>query len=146
MRLGEWDVSNNNEPIPYQEFSVSRIFVHPQYSSTTLANSIAILRLATAVPLGQVPTITTACLAGSYVTNLRCWVSGWGASSFNGGQSSQSIQTQVDVPIVDQTTCQYKLRTTRLGPNFFLDTNSFMCAGGEAGKGNATKLMFLENY
>lgn len=64
IRMGEWDAANTNEPIPYQEFTVTRIFVHPQYNPTTLANSIAILRLSTAVPLGQVSTITTGCLPG----------------------------------------------------------------------------------
>lgn len=144
--MGEWDPSNINEPIPYQEFYVSRIFIHPQYSPTTLANSIALLRLASAVPLGQVPTITTACLSGTYISNLRCWVAGWGATSFNSVTSSQSIETQVDVPIVDQATCQYNLRTTRLGPNFVLDTNSFMCAGGEAGKGKSELVTKFSNF
>jgi secreted trypsin-like serine protease len=64
VRLGEWDAANINEPLPFQEFNVARIFVHPQFSSSTLANSIAILRLASNVPLGQTPTITTACLTG----------------------------------------------------------------------------------
>lgn len=63
--MGEWDAFTTSEPIPFQEFNVARVFVHPQYSSTTLANSIAILRLSTNVPLGQVPTITTACLSGN---------------------------------------------------------------------------------
>lgn len=73
---------------------------------------------------------------------MRCWVAGWGASSFTAGSTS-TVQTQVDVPIVDQTTCQTKLRTTRLGSNFNLDAFSFMCAGGEAGKGEKLKLIFL---
>lgn len=74
---------------------------------------------------------------GSYISNLRCWVAGWGASSFNAGSSS-SIQAQVDLPIVDSATCQSKLQAARLGPSFVLDTNSFMCAGGEAGKDACT--------
>lgn len=59
---------------------------------------------------------------------MRCWVAGWGAANF-GSNSAQSIQNHVDVPIVDQATCQAKLRTTKLGSGFILDTNSFMCAG-----------------
>lgn len=117
---------------------MARIIIHPQYSSITLANSIAILRLVSPVALGQVPTITTACLPSAAIANQRCWVAGWGATSFSSGTTTQSIQVHVDVPIVDQTTCQAKLRTTRLGQNFFLDTNSFICAGGEAGKDAVT--------
>lgn len=159
IRLGEWDAAGN-EIIPYQEFNVVRIFLHPSYNPSTLSNSIAILRLSPVVPIGQSPAIIPACLsgtsdfisrhsyhhqshnfnnAGTQVSGMRCWVSGWGASAFN-TVPTQTIQTHVDVPLVDQTTCQTKLRTTKLGSGFVLDNSSFMCAGGEAGKGE--KLMF----
>lgn len=117
---------------------MTRIFIHPLFQSSSLINSVAILRVTPNVPLGQLPTISTGCLPASSVTpGLRCWVAGWGAQNFVSG-AQQAIQTHVDVPIVDQATCQTKLRTTRLGPGFALDTNSFMCAGGEAGKGLQT--------
>lgn len=131
--MGVWDAQNANI-YPWTEYSVTRIFSHPSYSSTTLSNSIAILRISPNVLLGQYPTITTACLSSSQVTGMRCWVSGWGQNSFTSG-SFQSIQNQVDVPIVDQNTCEANLRTTRLGSGFTLDRQSFMCAGGENGKG-----------
>lgn len=41
---------------------------------------------------------------------------------------------------MDQFTCQNLLRSTRLGQNFILDQNSFLCAGGELGKGKMLKL------
>jgi hypothetical protein len=41
----------------------------------------------------------------------------------------------VEVPLVDTNNCQNQLRATRLGANFGLDSTSFICAGGEAGKG-----------
>jgi hypothetical protein len=41
---------------------------------------------------------------------------------------------EVDVPLIDQTTCQNQLRATRLGQNFQMDFTSFLCAGGESGK------------
>lgn len=137
IRMGEWD-AQNSEIYASQEYSVTRIFVHPSYSSSTLANTIAILRVTPNVPLGQLPTITTACLSSSQVvTGMRCYVSGWGANSFTSG-SFQTIQNQVEVPIVDQNTCESQLRTTRLGSGFVLDRTSFMCAGGEAGKDACT--------
>lgn len=46
----------------------------------------------------------------------------------------QTIQTHVDLPLVDQATCQNQLRTTRLGAGFTLDTFSFLCAGGVSGR------------
>jgi len=132
IRMGVWDAQNANI-YPWVEYTVSRIFQHPSYSSSTLSNSIALLRVSTSVVLGQYPTITTACLSSSQVTSARCWVSGWGQTSFSAG-SFQSIQNQVDLPLVDQTTCEANLRTTRLGSSFTLDRSSFLCAGGENGK------------
>lgn len=46
---------------------------------------------------------------------------------------------EVDVPLVDQNSCQNQLRATRLGLNFVLDPSSFMCAGGEEGKGEVER-------
>lgn len=74
--MGEWDASVSTEPIAAQEFNVARIFVHPQYTAANLKNDIAILRLATPVQLGQVPTITTACIPSTVVSSIRCWVAG----------------------------------------------------------------------
>jgi secreted trypsin-like serine protease len=59
IRLGEWDASSASEPIAAQEYQVSRVFVHPQFTASNLRNNIAILRLATPVPLGQTPSIST---------------------------------------------------------------------------------------
>lgn len=59
VRLGEWDATSASEPIPAQEFQVSRVFVHPQFTASNLRNNIAILRLSSPVQLGQTPSITT---------------------------------------------------------------------------------------
>lgn len=62
VRMGEWNAAGDTEPLPAQEFIVARVFVHGSFNPTNLMNDVAILRLATPVPLGQFPTITTACL------------------------------------------------------------------------------------
>lgn len=41
------------------------------------------------------------------------------------------------MPVLSQANCQAALRSTRLGGLFVLD-NSFICAGGEAGKDACT--------
>lgn len=46
---------------------------------------------------------------------------------------------EVDVPLIDQSSCQNQLKATRLGLNFVLDSTSFVCAGGEEGKGEVTE-------
>ncbi|KAG5668605.1 hypothetical protein PVAND_016541 [Polypedilum vanderplanki] len=138
VRLGEWDASGATEPIPAQEYQVARVFIHPQYTASNLRNDIAILRLATPVTLGQTPSITPACLPATLVNGIRCFVAGWGKSDFSNNGQYQAVQKEVDVPLVDQNTCQGQLRLTRLGANFALDFTSFMCAGGEPGKDACT--------
>lgn len=44
----------------------------------------------------------------------------------------------MDLPLVDQATCQNLLRATRLGGGFILDTSSFLCAGGQSGRDACT--------
>lgn len=67
---------------------------------------------------------------------VRCKVAGWGKDEFNGNY--QNIIKEVEVPVLSGADCQTKLRNTRLGSSFTLDTNSFICAGGEAGKDACT--------
>lgn len=73
---------------------------------------------------------------------FRCIVGGWGRDSFNG--NFQNIAKAVEVPVVAYADCQTRLRATpRLGPNFNLDSNSFLCAGGEAGRDACTVLYYF---
>lgn len=67
----------------------------------------------------------------------RCWVSGWGKNDFVTG-SYQTIQKQVDVPILPPAQCQAALAATRLGFQFQYDQASFICAGGEIGRDACT--------
>lgn len=137
VRLGEWDASSSSEPIQAQEFIVSRIFIHPQFAAASLRNDIAILRLVSAVPIGITPTIGTVCLPANQISGQRCWVAGWGRNDFSANGAYQAIMKEVDMPLVDQNSCQNQLRATRLTSSFSLDTTSFMCAGGEVGKGKS---------
>lgn len=117
---------------------VTRIFIHPSYNSNNLKNDVAILRLASPVSLGQVPTIGTACLGTSTFVGSRCYVAGWGKNDFASTGAYQAIQKEVDVPVLANTVCETTLRTTRLGSSFLFDTSSFICAGGEASKDACT--------
>nr|XP_012146992.1 PREDICTED: trypsin [Megachile rotundata] len=139
VRLGEWDATSTSEPNPYQEYSVQRISIHPNYDSVNLRNDVAIITLSGTVPISSSPNINTACLPVAIpAKNTRCWVSGWGKNAFGANGRYQSIMKEVDVPIVDQSTCETSLKSTSLGQNFILDQNSFLCAGGETGKDACT--------
>lgn len=76
----------------------------------------------------------------------RCWVSGWGKNDFNGVY--QTIQKEVDVPILAPAKCQSDLAATRLGAAFVFDSTSFICAGGETGKDACTvsKRVRIQSY
>jgi hypothetical protein len=67
------------------------------------------------------------------ISGMRCWVSGYGQSTMTGSTTS-NIMMFVNLPLVEQNTCQNMLRATRLGSVFVLDTFSFLCAGGESNR------------
>ncbi|XP_068626926.1 phenoloxidase-activating factor 2 [Battus philenor] len=145
VRLGEWDAAGTYEPIPYQEYTVQKVFSHPSYNPNTLQYDLTVLRLSAAVPFtpanGSTTTINRACLpptSSSVYNGLRCWVSGWGKDMFGLTGQYQQIIKKVDVPIVAPATCQSQMQAARLGPTFVLDTTSFVCAGGEANKDACT--------
>lgn len=75
VRLGEWDVAGTYEPIPFQEYTVSKVFTHPSYNPNTLQFDITVLRLSSAVPFsptaGSVATINRACLPPSSTTTYN---------------------------------------------------------------------------
>ncbi|XP_012286595.1 trypsin [Orussus abietinus] len=139
IRLGEWDGQVVSEMYPYQEYTPIRVFVHPNFNRQNLQNDVAVIRLNAAVPISTSPHINTACLPTTQVAaQTRCWVTGWGKNAFGPSGSYQSILREVDVPILSQSDCEVRLRSTRLGQFFSLDTNSFICAGGEPGKDACT--------
>ncbi|XP_076160246.1 inactive CLIP domain-containing serine protease A3 isoform X2 [Ptiloglossa arizonensis] len=139
IRLGEWDGQSTSEPYPFKEYSVQKISLHPNFNSVNLQNDIAIITLNGTVPVSSSPNINTACFPSEVpAANTRCWVSGWGKNAFGTNGQYQSIMKEVDVPIVDQKTCEDSLKKTRLGQYFSLDKNSFLCAGGEPGKDACT--------
>ncbi|XP_052737737.1 phenoloxidase-activating factor 2-like [Bicyclus anynana] len=145
VRLGEWDAAGTYEPVPFQEYTVTKVFTHPSFNANTLQYDITVLRLSAAVPFtpaaGSTTTINRACLPPASTTTYtgqRCWVSGWGKDMFGLQGQYQQILKEVDVPIVAPATCQTQMQTARLGATFVLDTTSFICAGGEASKDACT--------
>ncbi|XP_076295674.1 inactive CLIP domain-containing serine protease A3 isoform X1 [Lasioglossum baleicum] len=139
VRLGEWDGQSTNEPDPYQEYMIQRIVMHPNFNSANLQNDVAVITLSGTVPISSSPNINTACFPTSEpASGTRCWVSGWGKDAFGMNGRYQSIMKEVDVPIVMQSNCEVSLRQTRLGQFYNLNTNSFVCAGGESGKDACT--------
>ncbi|CAL4089166.1 unnamed protein product, partial [Meganyctiphanes norvegica] len=135
IRLGEWDVHNENEFYPHVENRVSGVYNHPEYYSGKLYNDISVIRMATPVNFNSYPHIAPVCLPDSFAdfVGQRCFTTGWGKDAFGSQGTFQQVLKEVDVPVADHFQCESTLRRTRLGSSFKLH-EGMLCAGGEAGK------------
>lgn len=133
IRAGEWDTQTKKELHPHQDRDVKTIIVHPHYYAGALFNDVAVLILKDPVDIAE--NVDIICLPPQDLVpeNSRCLASGWGKDVFGKEGKYQVILKKIDLPIVDRARCQEDLRKTRLG-NYFELHESFICAGGEAGK------------
>jgi len=151
VRVGEWDASGFNPPetADHAEYTVMRILKHPQFSAGRLDNDIAILYTDRDINLNN-NHINTACLPScdnqfdyqfANRTGVRCWVAGWGKDEIDG--SFQFKQHKVDLPLVEDGSCQAKLKVALngqkrgVGDRFSLSPSE-VCAGAEVGKDACT--------
>merc|ERR1719376_1822166 len=147
VRVGEYDASGFNDPeiVQHEEYTVTRLLKHDKFNPGRLDNDIAILYVDRDINLNS-PYVNTACLPScdyqfNNGTGVRCWVAGWGKNEFDG--SFQFIQHKVDIPLVDSTTCNRKLKTALnnqrrgVGDRFTLSPSE-ICAGAEVGKDACT--------
>lgn len=134
VRLGEYDTQSTNEPYPFQDINVREIITYPGYYQPALHNDIALLYL-DGEGATFAPNVDTACLPepNQVFDGKTCVVTGWGKNAFDPTGEYQNLLKSVDVPVVGNKICQDLMRKTRLG-KFFILHDSFICAGGEAGK------------
>ncbi|XP_050093400.1 phenoloxidase-activating factor 2-like [Anopheles aquasalis] len=125
VRLGEWDMSREDEPIPPIERGVTAVHVHPQYGSTTKVNDIAIIILCDTVELSH--TIGVACLPDASVNSNNFVAVGWGEVPKNADQTelSQTVLKKDNMPFIDGKTCQQKIRSV-ISPRYILH-DSLIC-------------------
>ncbi|CAL7939217.1 unnamed protein product [Xylocopa violacea] len=133
-RFGQWDLENQpgDQPLPFYDANVKAIVTHPMFYSGALFNDIAVVVLNQ--PVKRNANIAPICIPQQgliFPAGSRCIGIGWGKNSFGG--TYQTELRKVELPIVDRTDCQNRLRTTRLGPYFQLH-GSFICAGGEVNR------------
>ncbi|KAK4883402.1 hypothetical protein RN001_006721 [Aquatica leii] len=117
--------------------SVMIVSIHPAFNIQTFFNDIAILTLTASIaPLPQT-LINTVCLptAGQSFLGQICSVSGWGQTTFALNDAPIMQQKQVNVTIVNYSTCYASMSSPSLlglNVNTYLDPVGEICAGGEA--------------
>ena len=133
VRAGEWDTQTTHEPFPFAESNVISIDIHPRYNMGSGVYNIALLFLET--PIENAPHINTVCLPPPHTKfdGQRCFVTGWGSTSYGKEGSYQVILKKIDLPVIDNQKCTEMFRNSRLGRYYEL-SESLICAGGEAGK------------
>uniref|UniRef100_A0A672FHM1 chymotrypsin n=1 Tax=Salarias fasciatus TaxID=181472 RepID=A0A672FHM1_SALFA len=124
-----------------QSRSVSQIVSHPNYSSVSQDNDIALLRLSS--PATFTSSIVPVCLAapGSAAhTGVNAWVTGWGLTSENGGSHAPRLTPamEVEVPVVGNRQCNCILGVGRI-------TDNMLCAGLTEGGRDACQFLRCEN-
>ncbi|KAH8325231.1 hypothetical protein KR074_001446, partial [Drosophila pseudoananassae] len=129
IRAGEWDLNSTRESFQPQERSVARIEFHENFRIRTGSSNLALYFLDT--PFQLADHIRTICLpeSDSSFVAKDCLMSGWGKKKFT-DESLSSVLKVAELPLVNPTDCQSRLRTTLLGNTFELD-EGLLCAGGE---------------
>lgn len=130
-RVGEWDTQTTKEPFPHTDHKVKTIITHPEYNAQNLFNNVALLVLHHPVQISA--HVNTACLPPKNFKfkDVKCFGTGWGADNYEKKGMYRANLKKLELPYVQLKACQDRLRKTKLGPLFKIDT-SFMCAGGEA--------------
>ena len=140
VRLGEWDASSTTESIDSQDIVVDTVLIHPDYYAPGVFYDLALLGLKTAADtskasIGEVCLPSASSSTQTYVLD-QCQVAGWGKETF-ASVGISAVLKKIQVPLVSFLTCQSQLQAARLGSRFRLH-ESFLCAGGEAGRDACT--------
>lgn len=138
VRVGEYNTHQGaTEPLIHQDRTVSRITIHNNYNNRVLFNDLALIRVSEDFNLAS--HISPIC--AGFVNQIyadpnsynpsQCLATGWGKNAFREGNYQTTLK-RVDLALIPREECQNRLRQTRLGQYFTLDT-SFICAGGQPG-------------
>ncbi|RVE43043.1 hypothetical protein evm_012314 [Chilo suppressalis] len=129
LRAGEWDTQTTREIYPHQDRNVASVVIHEGYDKGTFANDIALLFLTK--PIDLAPNVGLACLPPpqqKVAAGTKCFATGWGKDKFGKEGHYKTILKKIEMPVVDRSECETKLRASRLEKRFSLDP-TFMCAG-----------------
>jgi trypsin len=99
--------------------TVSRIWIHPSYTTATRGFDVSVLTLSTNLPAPYLPLATTADTA-LYAAGTQTTILGWGTTSSGGGASRYLLKATV--PLTSDATCR-----SAYGTSFI--QSAMVCAG-----------------
>ncbi|HLL37410.1 MAG TPA: serine protease [Streptomyces sp.] len=102
---------------------VGKIWIHPDYTTATRGEDVAVLTLSTAMPYATAKYVSSTDTS-VYAAGTTARVLGWGTTSQNGSSSNQ-LRTAT-VPIVSDTSCR-----SSYGTDFV--ASEMVCAGYSSG-------------
>ncbi|XP_075216410.1 venom protease-like [Lycorma delicatula] len=125
VRLGELDLSRNNETENTLDFEIIMRINHPDYLSELVYNDIALYELNNFVTFTD--TIKPICLPqpNSYYDVTNVFGAGWGRTDYAGPRSSILLKVDLDYLTVKDCTNTSELRVAPRG----LEEETMICAG-----------------
>ncbi|XP_047103197.1 serine proteinase stubble isoform X3 [Schistocerca piceifrons] len=128
LRLGEHDVSTEDEPYGFEERRVQIVASHPQFDPRTFEYDLALLRFYE--PVAFQPNIIPICVPTddrSFVGHTA-HVTGWGRLYEDG--PLPSVLQEVSVPVINNTLCESMYRSAGYIEHI---PEIFICAGWQKG-------------
>ncbi|KAF5274823.1 hypothetical protein FQR65_LT00406 [Abscondita terminalis] len=128
LRLGEHDLSTDNEPYIHQERRVQIVAAHPQFDPRTFEYDLALLRFYE--PIVFQPNIVPVCVPNNdeNFVGRTAFVTGWGRLYEDG--PLPSVLQQVAVPVINNTVCEAMYRSAGYIEHI---PHIFICAGWRRG-------------
>uniref|UniRef100_A0A182QIR7 Peptidase S1 domain-containing protein n=1 Tax=Anopheles farauti TaxID=69004 RepID=A0A182QIR7_9DIPT len=129
VRLGEWDMSTDSEPLPHVDAEVEKVHLHPHFRESSKINDIALVVLSETIELNH--TIGVVCLPpASFDFHQQDVIGvGWGEVPRFVEKRPQTILKKSHLRRIAHDTCQTTLRQM-MGRQYRLD-GGFLCADAQ---------------